>query len=235
MRRRLNRSIGPVLSCTGFTLLELLISLTITAVIVTLVFGGLRIGVRAWEKGEADTEFQDRYRNVLSLLRKQLISAYISQPEEGPETNAPLFYFNGAEDSLTFFSHRSLVSGNFHSVGPGPVFVKYRITRESMPDGYRLAIYEENNPLLEENPDLNSAVSEDLYYELIAGAGEIRFEYLKVEKVDAETGIPTWFWQSFWNFNDEQSYPRAVRITFRPDSASAPLYVVIPIEKNAMS
>ncbi|HEX7533874.1 MAG TPA: prepilin-type N-terminal cleavage/methylation domain-containing protein [Syntrophales bacterium] len=36
----------------GFTLLELLIALTITAMIVAIIFGALRIGIRAWEKGE---------------------------------------------------------------------------------------------------------------------------------------------------------------------------------------
>lgn len=37
----------------GFTLLELVVSLTILGVIITLIYGGMRIGVRAWERERA--------------------------------------------------------------------------------------------------------------------------------------------------------------------------------------
>ncbi|HNT58060.1 MAG TPA: prepilin-type N-terminal cleavage/methylation domain-containing protein, partial [Syntrophales bacterium] len=58
----------------GFTLLELLISLTLLSVIAVLVFGALRLGVRAWEKGEATIETRQRERIVMDLLQRQMAS-----------------------------------------------------------------------------------------------------------------------------------------------------------------
>ena len=58
----------------GFTLLELLISLTILGVIVVIIFGAFRIGIRAWEKGEKDVESRQRQRIVLDLSKQQLAS-----------------------------------------------------------------------------------------------------------------------------------------------------------------
>lgn len=54
--------------------MELLISLTIISVIVVIISGALRIGVRAWEKGEQDIETRQRYRIVLDLMKRQLTS-----------------------------------------------------------------------------------------------------------------------------------------------------------------
>lgn len=224
---------------TGFTLLELLISLTITAVIVTIVFGGLRVGLRAWEKGEEDTEFQDRYRNVLSLLRRQIISIYIPPERRKSEGEDDLFYFEGAQDSLSFVSRRSLLSPN-HTGGEmnrsGMVFVHYRISAgPEMAGGRRLSFFEKNAGLLSLDNSAGLPAGEDDFYQLIAGVGEIRFEYLKVLGVDAETGVPEWFWQPSWSFRDEKAFPRAVRITFRAEPESPSVKVVVSIEQNAIS
>ena len=62
----------------GFTLLELLISLTIVALIVVIIFGALRIGIRAWEKGEKDVDVRQRQRIVLDLIKRQLASTCVS-------------------------------------------------------------------------------------------------------------------------------------------------------------
>ncbi len=221
----------------GFTLLELLISLTITAVIVTIVFGGLRVGVRAWEKGERDIEFQDRYRNVLNLLRRQIISVYIPPENTKPETEQTLFYFAGERNSLSFVSHRSLFPPNAPARmagNAGMVYVQYRISEEA--GGKRLAVYEKRPDFAPESrlPE-PAAAGDDDFYELIDGAGDIQFEYLKVENVDTETGVPEWFWQSSWNSDEEKSYPRAVRISFQAEAASPPVHVVVPVDKNEFS
>ena len=62
-------------SSSGFTLLELILSLTILSVVLLLIFGALRVGTRAWEKGEKDVEIQQRRRAVLDLIQKQIASA----------------------------------------------------------------------------------------------------------------------------------------------------------------
>jgi len=71
---------------SGFTLLELLISLSIVGLILLIVFGALRIGSRAWEKGERDVEAHQRQRIVLGLIKQQLASASLLEiKDRGPE------------------------------------------------------------------------------------------------------------------------------------------------------
>jgi prepilin-type N-terminal cleavage/methylation domain-containing protein len=36
----------------GFTLIELVLALSILAIMITVLFGGLRMGLRAWQQGE---------------------------------------------------------------------------------------------------------------------------------------------------------------------------------------
>ena len=64
----------------GFTLLELLIAMTLLGLIVTMAFSGLRLGTRAWEA--ADARDHDVYL-VQQMLRTRLGAAYLS-PEFGP-------------------------------------------------------------------------------------------------------------------------------------------------------
>ena len=41
----------------GFTLLELMLSLAIMGLVLLIIFGALRVGTRAWEKGEKEKSF----------------------------------------------------------------------------------------------------------------------------------------------------------------------------------
>jgi prepilin-type N-terminal cleavage/methylation domain-containing protein len=49
----------------GFTLLELMLALSIVAVLMVIVSGGLRIGLTAWQRGEERTARLDRDRSLL--------------------------------------------------------------------------------------------------------------------------------------------------------------------------
>src|SRR5262249_39687783 len=75
------KSIG---SC-GFTLLELVISLTIFSLVAVIVYGTLNLGARAAERGEVRSTENQRARAALALLARHLKSAYplSLQGEEG--------------------------------------------------------------------------------------------------------------------------------------------------------
>ena len=60
----------------GFTLLEVIISLTITSLIAVMAYGALRLGARATQRGEEKKDEDQRTRALLSLVRRQLKSAY---------------------------------------------------------------------------------------------------------------------------------------------------------------
>lgn len=59
-------------SGAGFTLVELLVALSLIAILSTLVLGGLRFGARSWEAVVAETETRDRVAAVHRFLRARL-------------------------------------------------------------------------------------------------------------------------------------------------------------------
>ena len=56
----------------GFTLIELLVSLTLLGLLFVLLFGGLRFGMRAWERGTINADASDSVRTVQELLRSEI-------------------------------------------------------------------------------------------------------------------------------------------------------------------
>jgi general secretion pathway protein J len=61
---------------SGFTLLELLISITLLGLILVLLFGGLRLGVRSWDAAQLQVDGINSVRSVESFLRRELTSAH---------------------------------------------------------------------------------------------------------------------------------------------------------------
>ena len=57
---------------TGFTLLELVVAITLMGLVLVLLYGGLRLGLNGWDSGEARAEATNRLRLVEEFLRRQL-------------------------------------------------------------------------------------------------------------------------------------------------------------------
>ncbi|MBW1972640.1 MAG: prepilin-type N-terminal cleavage/methylation domain-containing protein, partial [Deltaproteobacteria bacterium] len=60
----------------GFTLLELILSLSILSVLVVLMAGVMSLGSRAWDRGEEMSNDSQKIRISLGLIAKQLKSIY---------------------------------------------------------------------------------------------------------------------------------------------------------------
>ena len=201
---------------SGFTLLELLISLTIMGVILVIIFGSLRIGARAWEKGEADVEAQQREKMVFDLVKRQIASVCAREIEH-EENDA--YLFQGDERSVEFMSQLPAVP----TTRTGMVYVKYGIN-ETREGGKALALYEQDvvsmrSEGISENPD------ETDFYTLIPNASFIEFDYLKRPEED---GISP-EWQRVWDPESDGGLPMAVRMTFQRDKDTLPLRVIARI------
>ncbi len=59
----------------GFTLLELLIALTLVSLILALLFGGLRLGSRTWDAVERRTSATENQRVARDFIRRSLLQA----------------------------------------------------------------------------------------------------------------------------------------------------------------
>lgn len=103
----------------GFTLLELLISLTLLVVIVVIAMGAMRLGSRSVAAGEKKMDAQERLRTVLSLIDAQIQSQLPLTYEDAGKRR---YFFRGDRKSLRFSTSHSIWSGR-----KGYVVVDYRI------------------------------------------------------------------------------------------------------------
>lgn len=86
-------------SSPGFTLFELVIAITLLSLVTLLIGSGFRLGLRAWEQGESETEWTQRFRVLTGLLSQQIKSAY---PYEVEVDDKKVVAFSGESDSIVF-------------------------------------------------------------------------------------------------------------------------------------
>jgi general secretion pathway protein J len=106
MNKRIKReSGGSRLKNAGFTLLELLIALLMLSLIILIIGGAMRLGLRSVEKGEREVEELERLRSVILLLDGQIASAI---PTTWNVDGEDVVSFKGDEKQCSFISSSSL-------------------------------------------------------------------------------------------------------------------------------
>ncbi len=96
---------NPMRRAQGFTLLELLIGMTLVGFILTLLFAGLSLGLRSWEAGEQRMVSSSRQAIIIDFIRRTLEQTY------------PLTWRVDNEDQLAFAGERE----SLRMVGPLPM------------------------------------------------------------------------------------------------------------------
>ena len=102
------RKSEPGFRQAGFTLLEVLIAATLMAVMMTLLLGALRIGVRSWATGDQRSASTSRMLVTQSFLRSHLSAALpLNRGPAKPGTPPPLepqtqLLFEGGKDFLRY-------------------------------------------------------------------------------------------------------------------------------------
>ena len=93
---------------TGFTLIEVMVSLAIVGLIMTLMFSGLSVGMDTWERGSGKILDIESRARVERLLRRQLSLAL---PLEFEGVDGAFVLFVGDNRRLEFVSAYSLIDG----------------------------------------------------------------------------------------------------------------------------
>ena len=84
----------------GFTLVEILVAITLLGLLMAALFGGVQLGVRAWEVSEEQLDESSRLSTVQGFLRERLAQAYLLD-DYAPRADArPAFA--GEPDRLSF-------------------------------------------------------------------------------------------------------------------------------------
>jgi len=190
----------------GFTLIEVVLALGIAAAVLVIVFGGLRVGLAAWSKGEARAAQLDHARGVLVLLERALDGAfpYRFVPAERRE---PHLLFEGHPDQVTF----ATLAPPF----PAPVPIAFTA----------VSLSSEEAGLTLRQQVLPGAIALDRLPPVLVDpeTAAVRFRYL-----GEEPGA----WQEAWDMTREETIPRAIEITLvdREAPRGAPAQVLtVPI------
>jgi len=172
----------------GFTLVELIIALAIVGALLVVAFGGLRVAVSSWRRGDERMEAQQHVRSITVTLARALGAAY---PYRDPrrEGETPVLLFNGDATRLEFVTHAS----------PFPVPVPVAFTAvviELKTDGERPALVVRQRILPNRGPFTDAPVAlED------PSITAIELSYLGDEG-----------WQSEWDAQSQGALPHAVKL-----------------------
>ena len=91
-------------SQAGFTLLEILVSMTLLAMLFVLLFGGLRFGMRAWERGTSSADAVDQVRVAQDLLRREIERSCPRRRAAAGPQDPPRVDFAGDTAGLAFLA-----------------------------------------------------------------------------------------------------------------------------------
>jgi general secretion pathway protein J len=198
----------------GFTLLELLVTITLLAMLSLLLFGGLRFGVRAWDGAQAHGAGMDEMRVVQNLLQRELEQAYPAYDVATDPVN-PTVAFSGDENGVDFLApapQAMLSQGRAHIVLAGAR------------DGGHLAL------VMRAHPELAMGNAGSWSEPLLRDVAAIRFSYFGAPTVG---GTPSWVGR----WPGGKTMPQLVRIHVefpRGDARSWPDLIVAPrIEVDA--
>jgi len=99
---------GAVL-CKGFTLIELMLAITIFAMVVGVLFSAFRVGISAWQGGERDIVFHQSMRSVAELVFQEISATYPYKLTPGVlDEHDDFSAFFGSSNSLSFVSRATL-------------------------------------------------------------------------------------------------------------------------------
>lgn len=130
----------------GFTLVELLVALTLVGLLTTLVFGGVRLAARAWGRtDDRSAEAADRWA-VANVLRDAITAAYPAFASADPRDHT--IVFDGEAGSLALLAPLPQAIGagvtaqmRFYLAGDGPsktLFLGWRLDLPAAESGGQL-------------------------------------------------------------------------------------------------
>jgi general secretion pathway protein J len=186
----------------GFTLIEVMVTLTIIGIIVLIIFGTFRLGLSAWEKGDSTKEEYQKVRIISQLISEQ-IKSNIPFKIKTKKAEGDYLAFEGKAHSLRFVSSLSLKTRQ----PEGFVYVVYQFKEGKGGAGGQLVFYEQralNRDFFEDELKDESEIS------LLEGITDIRFEYYQEEDSSKNRKEG---WIEEWNAKETKAFPKALRMT----------------------
>jgi general secretion pathway protein J len=178
----------------GFTLVEILVAVTLLGLLMAALFGGVQLGVRAWETSEVRLDEDARLTAVQDFLRERLTQAYLFDGAGPAGGGSPAF--RGALDGLSFVT---LMPEHL-----GADFERMVLALTAATDGADLSVEWWPADLGDDAATVGDAVRSRV---LLAHVAELRLAYLGAREPDQPP-----VWAETW---DQPNLPLLVRVQVR--------------------
>jgi general secretion pathway protein J len=196
----------------GFTLLELLIALSLLGMMLVLLFGGLRLGMRSWDAAQGSVDTLSTVRAVEGFLRREFSQIHPYR-FRGPDVQ-PTLAFLGEQERVSFVAPmpQRIGGGGLHlmSIALERDAQGQRIVWRAQP----LAAGLRDFSTLAQSPE-QVLISKEL----------LNVEYLGLSYFGRPGNAPAPFWSERWD--DPQRLPALIRVQVRLKSGEPwPEFVV---------
>jgi general secretion pathway protein J len=200
----------------GFTLIEVVLAMSLLAAVLTLLFGAFRFAGQAWEAGETRAVTASNVRHAQMFMRREIERAFAQRwREQGAQTAR--IAFEGAEDGIKFMVPRA---GAGRSAGL--VAVSLGVQDESNFERKQKRLVVRRATLDSTSTDFDK-LGEAEARALLENVANVSFEYFGADK-DADD--PTW--RSSWE--PKQRLPQLVKVKIELEGTSyAPPELVVPL------
>jgi len=201
----------------GFTLIEVMLAMTIFALMSTVLYGAFSLGHSAVEKSQRSFEKNQKLRAVDELLGSYIRSTY---PYRASPQGATIL-FAGEQADLTFVSSFSLAMG-------GRGMAKVRLFWEGDEKAAGVLRLEEETPVRVPSEESNEA-HEGLSNGLVVreGVKEFRITYLDPQSDEEK-------WEERWDARERNTLPRAVRLNYLTEEGREVQWV-FPVMMNLLA
>jgi general secretion pathway protein J len=207
----------------GFTLLEIVIAVTLVALMAVALWSVFRISLTSWTRGTGFIDANQRHRSVLDLVNKQMASTFGPIAPIDLQTGGAIYpIFLGKSNSVQFVSLSSL---RFME-NPGLTMVSYDVVTDDQ-GTYSLVereeIYRGLDPSRQSIFDRNDEVVTTIFENLIS----FSFEYFDSGSNQRPAG-----WVPEWSGRDVGRLPEAISMTMIARDASGgqlSRHMVVPI------
>jgi general secretion pathway protein J len=207
----------------GFTLIELIIALTLVALMAVGLWGAFRISVRSWMRGTEFIDTNQRTRTILDLVKKQMASIYgLSVPIDSQPGSPIVPLFAGKDMSVQFISLNSL---RFQE-NPGLTMVSYDLIRDK---AGRFSMVEREAPYLGLDLALSTTMDdrEEQLTPIFEDLESFSFEFFDPGAQDRPAR-----WVKEWNTSETLRLPTALSLTMVARDVRGGLlsrHLVVPI------
>ena len=197
----------------GFTLVELMIAMTLVSILMTMIYTSFSVAVRSWESiDEISTDNEEMYAIQTFLFRKLSQIRPLSSDGKGKFN----ILFKGERQVLQFIAtaplHREFVDGLY----------QYHLSVDSDERGTSLQISYDRFPLVAESPDIDFKP-----VKLLDDLASIEFSYYG--RLSKNSGAQ---WHREWT--DGFRLPTMVRVEIERDNRLPPWPAfVIPLKSGA--